>query len=184
MVRRSKGQSVGQEPDRTALLVIDVQRGLFKRSTPIYNAERLLDNIRTLVARAHRARVPVIYIQHSNRGMLAEGSEDWQLHRRLRPAGKDLIIFKCSASAFQTTPLAEELTARRVSQVVITGLVTHGCVRATCLDAKKLGYRVVLVQDGHSNYSPRAAHLIDEWNRKLSFGTVVLKPTTGIDFRD
>ena len=39
----------------TALLVIDVQRGLFSKTIPIYKADQLLDNIAALVARAQRA---------------------------------------------------------------------------------------------------------------------------------
>ena len=37
-----------------------------------------------------------------------------------------------------------------VKKLIITGLLTHGCVKGACLDAKKLGYEVVLVEDGHS----------------------------------
>jgi len=34
--------------------------------------------------------------------------------------------------------------------------------------AKELGYRVILAQDGHSNFSKQAAKLVEEWNQKLS----------------
>ena len=51
--------------------------------------------------------------------------------------------------------------------MIVTGLVTHGCVKATCLGALELGYAVVLAEDGHSSYSKDAARLVEEWNRKL-----------------
>ena len=66
--------------------------------------------------------------------------------------------------------------------MVVTGLVTQGCVRATCLGAKKLGYKVILVSDGHSTYHKQAAHLIAEWNQKLSAGTVELQEAREIEF--
>jgi nicotinamidase-related amidase len=115
-----------------ALLVIDVQQGLFARSTPIYHADDLLKNIGTLVDRAHRTGVPVFYVQHSSEKILVEDSDEWQLHPRLRPLKKDRIIHKHHGSAFQDTTLGEELEARRIRRLVVMGLVTHGCVRVTC----------------------------------------------------
>ena len=63
--------------DNTALLVIDVQMGLFEKSTPIYKAEQVLENINTLMKNARRAGVPVIFIQHSNDKLLVKGSDAW-----------------------------------------------------------------------------------------------------------
>ena len=165
-----------------ALLVIDVQQGLFTRSTPIYQAEQLLHNINTLVNRAHRSGAPVVYIQHANQSLLVEGSQDWQLHPQIQPTAADLRIRKRHGSAFQDTQLGQELTARGVRRLVVTGLVTHGCVKATCLDAKRLGYNVVLASDGHSNYSKQALKMIEKWHRKLADAGVTLLPAREIDF--
>jgi nicotinamidase-related amidase len=44
-----------------ALLVIDVQQGLFRRKTPVFNEKQLLTNICTLVQRARAKKVPVIF---------------------------------------------------------------------------------------------------------------------------
>ena len=54
------------EYDRAVLLVIDVQHGLFQKSTPIYHAEQLLQNLNTLIERARVRGVPLIYVQHSD----------------------------------------------------------------------------------------------------------------------
>jgi hypothetical protein len=43
-----------------------------------------------------------------------------------------------------------------------------------------LGYRVVLVEDGHSTYIRNASKVINEWNRKLGDGIVELYPTASI----
>ena len=68
----------------TALLVIDVQQGLFEKSHPIHKADQLLDNINALVVKAHTAGVPVFYVQHEDARDLAHGSKGWQLHPRLQ----------------------------------------------------------------------------------------------------
>jgi len=164
------------------LLIIDVQRGLFSKSSPIYNTEALLRNILVLVDRAHHAGVPVFYVQHSNKKDLVYGSESWQLHPQLHPLEADCIIHKQHGNAFEETDLDEELKSRNIGSLVVTGLVTHGCVRATCLGGIELGYRMVLVRDGHSNYSKKAAQIIEEWNQKLSAATVELASTAEIKF--
>ena len=69
----------------TALLVIDVQQGLFRKSTPIYRAEALLDTIESLIERAHAAGVLVVYVQHASDKVLPFGSADWQLHPGCTP---------------------------------------------------------------------------------------------------
>jgi nicotinamidase-related amidase len=166
----------------SALLVIDVQAGLFEQSTPIYRQQELLAAINTLADRARQAGAPVVYVQHANDKRLALGSAGWQLHSQIRPQPADHLINKHHGNAFEDTGLADLLASLGVGRLVVTGLVTHGCVKATCLGALPLGYEVVLVQDGHSSYSKDAARLIQEWNGKLSQAGVQLKPATEVSF--
>jgi nicotinamidase-related amidase len=165
-----------------ALLVIDVQQGLFRKSTPLYNAEELLEKINLLVDCAHLESAPVFYIQHSDSRALVKGSKDWQLHPELHPQRIDTIVHKQHGNAFEDTNLDELLRTKNISSLVVTGLVTNGCVKATCLGARQLGYRVILVKDGHSSYSNAAARLIEEWNQKLSAQNCELKAASEIEF--
>ncbi len=165
---------------RSALLVVDVQDALFHKGTPIYGAATLLANIKTLAARAHSAGAPVIYIQHDDGRSLVRGSDGWRLHLALQPAPEDLVVQKQHPNAFEQTTLAAELQARNIDQLVVTGLVTHGCVRATCLGAQKLGYAVTLAADAHSSYNKDAAGLIEEWNAKLAAQGIAVIPTAEI----
>jgi nicotinamidase-related amidase len=163
------------------LLVIDVQQGLFRKSTPIYRAEPLLNTIETLIERAHDAGLLVVYIQHASDKVLPFGSDDWQLHPRLHPGESDLIVRKQHGDAFEDMPLHAILSARGVGRVIVTGLVTHGCVKASCLGALELGYAVVLAADGHSSYSKDAARLVEEWNRKLGEAGAQVVPAAQIE---
>lgn len=166
----------------TALLVIDVQKGLFSRPTPMYNAEELLSNVNTLRNRFSQAGGPVFFIQHSNQKLLLKGSDNWQFHPDLTVTQNDQIIQKTHGNGFEDTPLKDELDSRGIDCIVITGLVTNGCVKATCMGGNELGYRVILVEDGHSSYIKGAAKLIRDWNRKLSDGFVDLYPASAITF--
>ncbi len=94
----------------------------------------------------------------------------------------DKSIHKIHGNAFEDTILDQELSSRNIDSLVVMGLVTHGCVRATCIGAKNLGYRVILVKDGHSSYSKQAAQLIEEWNQKLNDVNVELRLAAEIGF--
>jgi nicotinamidase-related amidase len=166
----------------TALLIIDVQRELFEKTTPIYEAEKMLANIQLLVDKAHAAKVPVFYVQHSNDKVLVEGTDGWQLHPALNPLITDHLLRKHHGNAFEDTTLKAELDALHVHRVVVAGLVTHGCVQATCNGAHELGHDVVLVKDAHSNYNAKARDVIDEWNATLSHGVVRLQSAAEVDF--
>lgn len=166
----------------TALLIIDVQQGLFKKTTPIYKAKELLQNIATLVARARRAGVPVYYIQHAGKGELEKGSGGWELHPQLPPIEADHIIHKEHGNAFEETILENVLAAEKIGKLVMAGLVTHGCVKSTCLGAKELGYQVTLARDAHSNFSQTASKVIEKWNGILSKEGILVKTSAEIEF--
>jgi len=155
------------DPAKTALLVIDVQRALFTKSTPIYRADELVQTLNSLVNTWKNTGGLVVFIQHSNNKSLVKGTPDWKLHPDLAWDETDIVIHKLHGNAFEKTNLKGLLDSKGITDIVITGLVTHGCVKATCIGGSELGYRVALVTDAHSNYSKDAARIIEEWNQKL-----------------
>ena len=168
----------------TALLVIDVQQGMFEKSTPVYQAERLIRNITTMVRGAQQAGAPVIYIQHSGERDLVRGTHEWQFHSVLQALGPDYTVHKLHSNAFEETNLDDILKSRGVDTLVVTGMVTHGCVKATSLGGLAAGYKVILVADAHSSYSQKAGELITEWNSKLEKQGALLKSTAEVHFTD
>jgi len=175
-------QVIRINPEQTALLVIDVQRALFTRPTEIPVAYKLIDTINSLVARARLFCATVIYIQHANQTFLKEGSEGWQIHPGLKPTDTDLFIRKKQGNAFLETNLQSDLEARGIKNLLITGLVTEGCVRATSLGGLKLGYQVFLVHGAHSTYARNADQVIEVKEQELQGAGVVLVSPTEIDF--
>lgn len=173
------GEGVGGvlfEKQAVALLMIDIQRALFERNVPIYNMDALLNNFESVVRWFQAADLPVIFIQHSNQSLLIKGTHEWELHPRMQPLLGEHLIHKLHGSAFIDTDLHTTLQELQIDAVVIMGLVTHGCVRASALDALKHGYAVYLVEDGHSSYSTKAKKLIAKWNDALERkGAVLLK---------
>lgn len=166
----------------TALLVIDVQQALFTRPTPIYNGSQLILTINSLVNRSHLRGIPVVYIQHSNQTLLKDGTPGWQFHPDLNPLETDLLIHKTQGNAFIDTTLQRELKSYEVKNLLITGLVTHQCIRATCLGGLELGYRVFLIEGGHSNFHKDAVKVIEKWQSKLENAGVLLASPNGLAF--
>ena len=168
----SKDPESNLDPSTAALLVIDVQRALFSRSTPIFEADKLLWNLNRLIALWQRKDGTVVYVQHSNKKMLVKGTPDWELHPDLKRIDTGALVHKVHGNAFEKTELKSLIDSRGTGVVVVTGLVTQGCVRATCIGARELGYRVILVEDGHSNYSKDAAKIVEEWKKNLHKSTL------------
>ncbi|MHA2328997.1 MAG: isochorismatase family protein, partial [Candidatus Hodarchaeales archaeon] len=164
--------------------VVDVQYGLFIRETPIYKEHELLRKINHLIDNAHSTNVPVVFIQHISERLM-ENSDEWQLHPKLRANDNDTFIVKNKPNAFTNTNLKTELESKRINQLVIVGIWTHNCVQATCKGAKKLGYDVILVRDGHSRdgSEKQAKKSIESWNQSLSNSGVELKFTDEINFQ-
>ena len=124
----------------------------------------------------------VVYIQHSNNKMLIKDSDGWRFHPELNIKETDPIIHKIHGNAFKETNLKQTLESRGIEDIVITGLVTQGCVKATSIGGKELGYRVILIEDGHSNYSKDAPKIIEKWNLKLGKEQVELFSANEIGF--
>jgi nicotinamidase-related amidase len=152
----------------TALLVIDVQHALFVQKSPIRNADHLLNTINTLIDRTHAAAVPVVFFQHINKGILKRDAPGWELHPDLHISEADTFMEKHHGSAFQDTILDDWLQSRGISTVIMCGLTTHGCIKATCKDALRRDYHAIVAADAHSSYHADAASLIDHWNTTFS----------------
>jgi nicotinamidase-related amidase len=145
---------------KTALLIIDVQLGMFEENTPVHNATELLTKLAALITRARAEQVPVIYVQHNGPegDSIAPNTTGWPIHPAIAPAEGELIVHKWHPDSFQDTPLQEELEKRGIKQLVIAGIQTEFCVDTTCRRAYSLGYDVTLVKDAHSTWYTDQLH--------------------------
>jgi nicotinamidase-related amidase len=135
-----------------ALMVIDVQDGLFQGTPGPYDATSVLARINDLSTRARAAGVPVIFIQHDGTAEegLEPGSPGWQLHRNLLREPTDLVVRKTACDAFYRSTLIDALGRAGVREIVATGFATEFCVETTVRRAASEGFDVVLVSDGHT----------------------------------
>jgi nicotinamidase-related amidase len=146
---------------KQALLIIDVQRGLFDKSPRPFDADNVIRRINSLTARARRSKTPVIFIQHESvEKPLVWNSESWKLERNLEVAAQDQFVRKTTPDSFLKTNLQEILDAVNVKQLIICGYATEFCVDTTVRRAAGLGYSVILASDAHMTHDK--AHATSE----------------------
>lgn len=175
--------------EKPALLLVDFVRAYFEKSSPLYaSVEDALASALRLRDAARRAGIPVIY---TNVVYQPGGTDGGVFFRKvpalkvfvagnplgdwpdgLEPAADELVISKQYASAFFGTSLAATLTAAGVDTLLITGVTTSGCIRATCIDACSHGFIPIVVEDacGDRHEAPHTANLFD---MNAKYGDVV-----------
>lgn len=137
---------------KSALLIVDAQVGVM---SSVWDAQRVVSNLETLVSRARAAGVPVIWVQHSDNEELKYGSVSWQLMPNFVPAANEPIIHKKYNSSFAGTDLDQRLKVLGASRLVLAGALTNWCIRSTGYAALERGYHLALVSDAHSTESLR-----------------------------
>ena len=171
-----KAQGLGNRP---ALLIVDIINSFTDQDCPLGSEsgdvveanrqllhafrEKQLPVVFTTVvyhdesqARVFRDRVPALDI-------LEPGTRWVEVDPRLRPRSDEPVIEKQWASGFFKTGLEDLLKEQGVDSLVITGLTTSGCVRATDVDGLQYDYKVVIPIEavGDRNDEAHRANLFD-----------------------
>lgn len=136
-----------------ALLIVDVQVGLFFHPPLPLHADVVIARINQLIARARIADVPVIFIQHESGpdGGLQRDTPDWKLHPALMRWPVDLVVAKTACDGFCGTELKELLDRLQVSELIVMGYATDFCVDTTVRRAASEGYAVTVVANAHTS---------------------------------
>ncbi|MEU5087924.1 isochorismatase family protein [Streptomyces sp. NPDC021356] len=173
----------------TALLVVDVQVDVVGGA---HARDAVVANIATLVERARRADVPVVWVQHSDDG-LVKGSDDWQIVPELKPAEGEPLIHKNYGDSFEDTTLEAVLSDLGVGRLIVAGAETDACIRSTLHGAFVRGYDTILVGDAHTAWdkTDRGAPPVEQviahtnlyWSRQAAPGrTGGTVDTADVDF--
>ena len=174
---------------RPALILIDLVQAYFDANSPLYAGveDTLASAVRVRDA-ARSAGIPVFYtnVVYEEGGadggvffrkvpaleVFVKGNPLGEWPDGLDPADDEFIISKQYASAFFGTSLAATLTANGIDTLIITGVTTSGCIRATCIDTVSHGFIPIVVADacGDRHAAPHEANLFD---MNAKYGDVV-----------
>jgi maleamate amidohydrolase len=165
---------------RPALVLVDFAHAYFDPESELYaGVDAALASALRVRAAAHAAGVPVILTEVTyqeggiNGGRFFEKAKP--LHNFIKgrrtaafaeglvPRDDEIIVSKQYPSAFFGTSLASTLTSGGIDSVILTGLTTSGCVRASCVDSMSHGFRTIVVADacGDRHPAPHEANLFD-----------------------
>jgi nicotinamidase-related amidase len=158
------------DPQKTALVLIDLQQGVASRTCAPHSAQTVIQNAVRLAARFRELRAPVVLVNvafHPDfRDFLdvpvdapaqfnpADLPPNWtQIVPELGPQPGDLLITKHQWGAFYGTELDLQLRRRGIQTIVLGGIATHIGVESTARDAYERGYHQILVEDAMSSMS-------------------------------
>lgn len=130
----------------SALLVVDVQNDVVADA---HERDGVVANIASLVERARREQVPVVWVQHRDEQLTA-GTDGWQIVPELVPGEREPLVEKAYRDCFEGTILERVLSELEVGRLVVVGAQTDACIRATLHGALVRGYDTLLVSDAHT----------------------------------
>jgi hypothetical protein len=111
----------------TALLVVDVQNCVVEGAV---KRDEVVANVGSLVEKARREQVPVVWVQHSD-DQIARGSDGWRIVPELAPGDAEPLVEKHYGDSFEDTTLETVLSGLGVGRLVVVGAQTDACIRST-----------------------------------------------------
>ena len=167
---------LGEHP---ALVLVDVINGFTDPACPLGSeADSVVDACRTLLEIFRKKQLPVFFTSVVYRdesqarvfrqrlpalNVLEPGSEWVKIDPRIAPVNGETVIEKQWASGFFNTDLAQRIKDEGADSIVVGGLTTSGCVRATAVDGLQNDYRVVIAREatGDRNLAAHESNLFD-----------------------
>lgn len=174
---------------RPALLVIDMMQAYFTEGSPLCLPDRTaVDGCARLLAAARACGVPVVHTRVAYApgladaglfvrkvpalALLTEGEPLGRFEPDVAPTLGETVVVKQYASAFFGTSLASTLRAANRDTVVVCGVSTSGCVRASATDALQHGFASMVVGDACGDRTP-AVHDANLYDLAAKYADVV-----------
>jgi nicotinamidase-related amidase len=164
--------------EQTALLVMDVQRGIVER---FGDDAGYLDRLAGAIDAARAAGLPVVYVvvgfrpgypEVSDRnlsfsaiagsGRFAAGDPGAEIHPAVAPRDGDVVVTKRRVSAFTGSDLDVVLRSLGAGTLVLAGIATSGVVLSTLRQAADLDYRLTVLADGCLDADPEVHRVLTQ----------------------
>lgn len=159
------------DPATTALVLIDLQKGIVSRDTAPHTSARVVANAARLADAFRAAGALVVLVRVAfaadRRDLLnpprdeapppSAPSPDWsEIVATIGPREGDVVITKHQWGAFYGTELDLQLRRRGIRTLVLGGIATNYGVESTARDAWERGYALVLAEDATSTFTAEA----------------------------
>jgi nicotinamidase-related amidase len=151
------------DPDKTALLVMDYQNGIFDR---VENGDALLAGAKQAIDLIRGRGGTIGYVRvgfadgeapsgtmgrrigrEAATTMFHADSPATQIHDAIAPQDGDVVVRKTRVGPFGTTDLDEQLQAKGIDTLILAGISTSGVVLSTVRDGHDRDYRLIVLSD-------------------------------------
>ena len=171
--------------DYPALVVVDMCKAFIDSSSPLgFECNELIQANINLVKKFRLNKFPVIFTTTIYRNpseasvfrskipalnILEPESDAVTFIDDLAPSKDEILIEKKFASAFFQTKLIDSLHKMKADSIVICGVTTSGCVRATAVDSLQNNFPTTIAEDcvGDRDLDANKANLYD-WRSKYA----------------
>ena len=156
----------GFNPKSSALLILDMQSYFLEPASHAFipSAPAIVPGLKALAESYFARDLAVIFTQHLNSAQDAGSMGSWwrdlisieNPHHAIIPEfdySNRLVLRKNQYDAFYGTSLEEILQRKNISQVLISGVMTHLCCETTARSAFMRGFEVFFVVDGTATYN-------------------------------
>lgn len=134
-----------------ALIVIDIQEGLVKENP--FDTKNFIINTKAIIQHFRDQSIEVIFIRHSeDEGLLATGSDNWQVYHELKPQKNEKIFNKYYNSIFKDSELKEYLDSKSITDLTFVGMQVEFCIDTSVKVGFEYGYKITIVEDAISTF--------------------------------
>ena len=134
-----------------ALIVIDIQEGLVKENP--FDTKNFIINTKAIIQHFRDQNIEVIFMRHSeDDGLLATGSDNWQVYHELKPQENEKIFNKYYNSIFKNSGLKEYLDSKSITNLTFVGMQVEFCIDTSVKVGFEYGYKITIVEDAISTF--------------------------------
>lgn len=137
--------------ERTALVIVDMQKAMDDPKFGRRNQPQLVDNLRRTLGRWREMGLPVVFVADDDadpESPYHPGRPGNLFVEGLEPLVGEDVVRKRTSSAFVGTDLEERLRAAGIARLVVGGVHTNRCVESLVRSARDLGLEVCVLEDG------------------------------------
>jgi len=158
---------------RSALLIIDMEYSFLDSKSPLFVnlGFEIVTNIKKILNIYREKKLQIIFVKREHRksgididktrveifkkskGLILENDKSSEIIDDLKPLKDEIIVIKRRWSSFFGTELDILLRRLNINNLIVTGIQTPNCIRATVYDALSLDYNVIVISDATASKS-------------------------------
>lgn len=134
------------------LLLVDVQKEI--TNNRLYKFSEFVSTVKLLIEAARENGVEVIFVRHDDGAgtSMTKGLDGFEIYEGFAPKGDEKIFDKRVNSPFKNTGLAEYLSSKNETEIIVAGLQTDYCIDAAVKCGFERGYKIIVPRYANTTF--------------------------------